>query len=58
MTAARKSRQLMMKSVSGPQRRITAKGGKRILMRVMVRRLRTILDRLLRVVAVEVQVDG
>lgn len=46
MTAARKSRQLMMKSVSGPQRRSIAKGGKKILMRKMVRRLRTILDRL------------
>jgi hypothetical protein len=58
MTAARKSRQLMRKSVSGPQTRSTAKGGKRILTKVMVRRLRTILDRLLRAVAVEVQVDG
>ena len=48
MTPARKSRQLMMKSVSGPQRRITAKGGQKILMRVTVRRLRTIMDRLSR----------
>lgn len=58
MTPARKSRQLMMKSISGPQTRITAKGGKKILTRVTVRRLRTIMDRLSRVVAVEVQVDG
>ena len=57
MTPTRKSRQLMRKSISGPQRRSTAKGGKKRLTREMVRRSRTILNRLSRVVAVEVQVD-
>ena len=43
-TPAIKSRQLIMRSVSGPHRMSTVKGGKRILMRNRPRRLRTILD--------------
>jgi hypothetical protein len=44
MTPAIKSRQLIMRSVSGPHRMSTVKGGKRILMRNRPRRLRTILN--------------
>ena len=39
MTAAMNSRQLMMRSVVGPQRMSILKGGKKMLMKVKPRRL-------------------